>query len=230
MNAELFAPHPTKGEQAKQRLLLAALEKIGEKGYENASVREIADAAGQNIAAISYYFGSKEKLYAAVVDGIVNYLRAAFSEVATEARERLDDGSLDPQKAAELLKRILRIFLVEHIERSEIAKLRNVMMREQAAPTCAFDHLYDKGIKPLHELFTRTLAVASGDDPESPQAIIRAHTLLGQVIGFTVARCTIIRRLGIEKLEKQHADMIAGMLDQNVEAICAGLLKNGTSK
>ncbi|RYD36798.1 MAG: TetR family transcriptional regulator, partial [Verrucomicrobiaceae bacterium] len=43
MNAELFATSPTKGEQAKRRLLLAALEKIGEKGYEGASVREIAE-------------------------------------------------------------------------------------------------------------------------------------------------------------------------------------------
>ena len=52
---ELFPTSPNKGEQARRKLLLAALKKFGEKGYENASVREIADEAGQDVAAISYY-------------------------------------------------------------------------------------------------------------------------------------------------------------------------------
>jgi AcrR family transcriptional regulator len=83
---ELFPTSPNKGEQARRKLLLAALKKIGEKGYENASVREIADEAGQNVAAIAYYFGNKEKLYAAVLEGIGAYLGSVFGTLATETR------------------------------------------------------------------------------------------------------------------------------------------------
>lgn len=230
MSAELFAANPSKGEQARQRLLLAALEKIGEKGYDNASVREIADAAGQNIAAISYYFGSKEKLYAEVIEGIVSYLKGAFAEVSVEAKQLLESGQADPATAAALLKRMLRIMLMEHIERAEICKLRNVMMREQAAPTGAFEELYNRGIKPHHELFTRVLAVVSGDDPDTPQAILRAHALLGQVLGFTVARFTILRRLGIEKFGTEHSAMIAGLLDEHIESITTGILNQRINK
>lgn len=223
MSAELFAAKATKGEQAKKRLLLAALEKIGEKGYENASVREIADAAGQNVAAIAYYFGNKENLYAAVIGGIVDYLQGTFGPVAAEAREFLDSGKMTRGLATEYLKKMLRVLLAEHIERAELLKLRNVMMREQASPTGAFEILYEKGLKPLHVLFTRTLAVASGEKPDSRKSIIRAHALFGQVMGFTVARSTILRRLGTEKLGKEHSESIAEVIDEHIEFICEGL-------
>lgn len=54
----------TKGEQAKSQLIAAALAQFGEYGL-HATTRDIAALAGQNIAAITYYFGSKEDLYLA---------------------------------------------------------------------------------------------------------------------------------------------------------------------
>lgn len=48
---------------AKPELILAKAEKlIALKGFTATSIREIAKEAGVNIAMISYYFGSKEKL------------------------------------------------------------------------------------------------------------------------------------------------------------------------
>ncbi len=227
MNAELFEANLSKGEQARRRLLLSALEKIGEKGYEGASVREIADAAGQNVAAIAYYFGNKENLYAEVIDGIIAYLGRAFGGLALEAKQLLETGEMTAGRAAELLKEMLRTLLVEHIEREEIGKLRNVMIREQASPTAAFEKLYARGMKPLHEFFTRTLAAASGEDPESHAAIIRSHALFGQVLGFTVARSTILRRLGVKKLGREHSELIAGIIGEHVDLIIDGLIRKG---
>ena len=49
--------------------LLETAEKLfAEKGFEGTSVRDIADVAGVNIAMISYYFGSKEKLMQALFE------------------------------------------------------------------------------------------------------------------------------------------------------------------
>ena len=69
-----------KGEQAKKQLIAAALAQFGEYGM-NATTREIAAQAGQNIAAITYYFGSKEDLYLACAQWI-----AASSSVRTPKR------------------------------------------------------------------------------------------------------------------------------------------------
>lgn len=61
------ATSPTRGDHTKQRLLQAALEVFGEFGLQAATTRDIARHAGQNIAAITYHFHSKEGLYRAVV-------------------------------------------------------------------------------------------------------------------------------------------------------------------
>jgi len=47
----------------KQIQIMEAAEKLfAGKGFDGTSVRDIADEAGVNLAMISYYFGSKEKL------------------------------------------------------------------------------------------------------------------------------------------------------------------------
>lgn len=55
--------------QDKRDDILDVAEKLfAEQGFEAISVREISKAADINIAMISYYFGSKEKLYEEVVN------------------------------------------------------------------------------------------------------------------------------------------------------------------
>src|SRR4051812_38465331 len=54
------------GAEARERLLHTALKLFAEKGFSKTSTREIAQAAGANIASISYYFGDKAGLYRAV--------------------------------------------------------------------------------------------------------------------------------------------------------------------
>jgi len=52
----------------KQIDILQAAEKLfAEEGFDGASIRTIAKEAGVNIAMISYYFGSKEKLLEALI-------------------------------------------------------------------------------------------------------------------------------------------------------------------
>jgi AcrR family transcriptional regulator len=44
------------------QIMEAAEELFAEKGFDGTSVRDVANKAGVNLAMISYYFGSKEKL------------------------------------------------------------------------------------------------------------------------------------------------------------------------
>ncbi|MFN8242545.1 MAG: TetR family transcriptional regulator [Ferruginibacter sp.] len=51
----------------KQLQIIQTAEALfAEKGFDGTSVRDIAEAAGVNVAMISYYFGSKEKLLEAL--------------------------------------------------------------------------------------------------------------------------------------------------------------------
>ncbi len=56
----------------EENILFAAEKLFAEKGFEGTSTREIAKAAQVNISMISYYFGSKEKLYEKLVEYRMN--------------------------------------------------------------------------------------------------------------------------------------------------------------
>lgn len=59
----------------REQILVAAENLFAEKGFDATSVRELAKKAGVNIAMISYYFGSKEKLFESVVEYRTSYMR-----------------------------------------------------------------------------------------------------------------------------------------------------------
>ena len=75
--------HPDK----KQTIIEAAMELFADKGFEGTSIRELAAKAGVNIAMVNYYFGSKEKLFEAMVE-----------EKSTYFRERLNSILIDESK------------------------------------------------------------------------------------------------------------------------------------
>jgi len=54
--------------ETKNKILDTAQRLIGEQGFEATSVRDITAAAGVNLAAIHYHFGSKEDLLGAIVN------------------------------------------------------------------------------------------------------------------------------------------------------------------
>jgi AcrR family transcriptional regulator len=56
----------------KSEILEAARSIFAEFGYESATLRRIATAAGVDVALISHYFGSKENLFVAVHDLPIN--------------------------------------------------------------------------------------------------------------------------------------------------------------
>lgn len=52
----------------REQLINAAEELFAEKGFDGTSVRDIAQKADVNLAMISYYFGSKEKLLLVLIE------------------------------------------------------------------------------------------------------------------------------------------------------------------
>ena len=60
----------------KQLAIIHTAEKLfSVTGFDGTSVRDIANEAGINVAMVSYYFGSKEKLMEAVFEQRTNQMR-----------------------------------------------------------------------------------------------------------------------------------------------------------
>jgi AcrR family transcriptional regulator len=89
----------------KQIQIIETAERLfAERGFDGTSVRDIADEAGINVAMISYYFGSKEKLMEALFE-----LRVGTVKMRIESL--IKDESLTPLEKVNIL-------IDEHIERN----------------------------------------------------------------------------------------------------------------
>ncbi len=77
---ELEKTRRVKGE-VRKKILNAALECFSAKGYEGASIRDIADKAGVTLPNIYYYFKDKEGLYQAVLNDTVSDLMEILTKL-----------------------------------------------------------------------------------------------------------------------------------------------------
>jgi AcrR family transcriptional regulator len=69
MNSREKSTRRTEAAEASKQAILDAAETVfAEKGYDGASLQEICDLAGVTRGLPNYFFGSKEKLYHAVLD------------------------------------------------------------------------------------------------------------------------------------------------------------------
>lgn len=59
------------------RILVAATITFAERGFEGATLKEITDRAGANIAAVNYYFRSKDELFRHVLRRLLEKVNAA---------------------------------------------------------------------------------------------------------------------------------------------------------
>ena len=81
----------------KQKQILVTAEGLfSSKGFDGTSVRDIADAAGVNIAMISYYFGSKEKLMEALFE-------QRTTNIKVKVESLLKDDTTTPFQKVEIL-------------------------------------------------------------------------------------------------------------------------------
>ncbi|WP_273866979.1 transcriptional regulator CecR [Serratia odorifera] len=213
-----------RGEQAREQLISAAIDVFGEFGIQGATTRVIAQRAGQNIAAITYYFSSKEGLYLAVAQWIADFIQQAFRPLADEidrfwllpATERL------PEHYLYHLKRGLLAFS-ELMTQPHTLNLSKIMSREQLSPSDAYPLIHQQVIAPLHDKLCRLLAAYSGIDAQSTKIVLHTHALLGEVLSFRVARETIRRQAGWQHIGPNEAAQIAEVLAEHIDLLVNGL-------
>ena len=225
----LTAERPGKRERAKARLLEAAVRIFGEKGLKGATVREIAKAAGQNVAAIAYYFGSKERLYDLIIEGIVREFHHALGDILQRIDELERLQHPDPVRALAVLKAFLGAVYLRVLSRREALPIARLIVREQLGPTPAFEILYHKAFRQLHTRLCFLVGLVLGRDPREPQTILRTHMIMGQVYFFAMSREAILRRLGWRTLEGKNAELVIQVLEQNIEALLLSLAEGNTN-
>ena len=62
-----------------------AVELFSELGFDNTPIRELCQRAGVNVAMINYYFGSKEKLFEAIIEHKSHYMRELLKDLQADS-------------------------------------------------------------------------------------------------------------------------------------------------
>ena len=97
---------PKDPEANRARIVAAAIEEFAARGFKGASMDAIAARTHTTRALINYYFGSKEKLYIAVLEQVYSEIR--------DAEGGLDLDHLEPAAAVRRIVEFTYTYYVEH--------------------------------------------------------------------------------------------------------------------
>jgi TetR/AcrR family transcriptional regulator len=97
--------------RSADRILNSSLKLFSDKGYDATSVREICEAAGVTKPTLYHFYGSKEGVYRALVDGALARFRADLGRALAEpipAIDRLRTVALTYFRAAREQRELVR--------------------------------------------------------------------------------------------------------------------------
>lgn len=79
-------------QEAQEKVLQAAIQVFTEKGFQEASLEEIAELSGLTIRPIYHYFGSKKGLFLAVTELFEQQLTDSFSQIVVDQPQAIMAG------------------------------------------------------------------------------------------------------------------------------------------
>lgn len=132
---------------ARARLMTEALKIFARDGFEGASTRDIAAAAGVNHSLIPYHFGSKDGLWRETMSELIAGFRQALEQPAASRTET----------PGARLRATIRSFVLFCAERPEFHR---VMTAEWAQGTDRIRWLGETHIKPVSQRMIALIAAA----------------------------------------------------------------------
>jgi len=130
-------------------LLRNARSMFAKRGYDATSVREIARESGVDAALLAHHFGSKEALWAAVVEQIAEH---AAPMIAATAALRVS-----PLGARERVERALEIYIDKVFDEPDIGLFFATAATEEGV---RFGLLVERLVRPYHRVLVPLLADA----------------------------------------------------------------------
>lgn len=123
----------------RSQILQAAGEVFAERGFADATVREICQRAGVNIASINYHFGDKRRLYIETIK---------HAHCLREKQFPFPEWPLETSPE-EKLRKFIRVFVKRLLESDEAPWQHRLIEREIMEPTGACEEMVQDSFKPV---------------------------------------------------------------------------------
>lgn len=203
------------------KILDAAIDHFGRFGFDGASTRQIAKASGTAMSSITYHFGGKQGLYLAaadhIVDGVRQRQKAVIESVLAAA------GDLKPVSRPEAIEQMLAMLdsFAAMMLAPESEHWARFIVREQQAPTEAFERIYQGVMRPMSEACVTLVRIAR---PDLEEQAARGLTvmLFGEALILRVGRASVCRMLGVEALGDDEMVLLRKSLRASASCILNG--------
>jgi AcrR family transcriptional regulator len=201
----------------ERRLLEAAGEIFAEVGYRAATVRQICEKAGANIAAVNYHFGDKEGLYMAVLRSVPDAHAEKFP-----ADRGLAPGATAGQRLAAYIESLLnRVF-----DEGRPGWHTKIMAREMIEPTRALDTLVADVALPVHHELAAIVRELLGSKAGEDAVRLCTLSILSQCVYYHHARSVLSRLYP----EQEYGSQDIAMLADHITRFSQGALQQFTQE
>jgi TetR/AcrR family transcriptional regulator len=191
----------TSGPDTRTALVLAAIETFSRAGYEGVSLRDIERRAGVNRGLVAYHFGSKEALWEAAMDLLMERFHAEM--------ERYRDF-LPLVSEAERGRVLLKIYVNFAARNPQFFRL---LVLEGESRSERAHVLVDQYLRRLLDYFYRVTGVEPPGDPETLAIDHFMFTGAASMIFAASAQCEFL--FGVDPTQPafidRFADLIANM-------------------
>jgi len=180
-------------DDTRTRILNAAGPVFAEKGFTDATIRDICQAAEVNVASVNYHFGDKEQLYI---------------ETVSQAHERkvrqvtLPDWSPETPPA-EKLRDFVRTLLKRMLGAHAAPWQTTLMMREVLRPTAACKALVKDYFRPEFMVLVGILKEMTPAETPAHKLHQIGFSILGQCLHYRVAG-DVVAIIIDEQERKEH--------------------------
>ena len=155
----------------RRQIIEVAMALFSAKGFEGTTTREISRAAGVSEAIIFRHFATKEDLYAAIIDFIIQGHREQFFTELKQAMDTRDDAAVFETLAFRILEThreqpaLLRLLLFSSLEGHKLSQLFMVTQ-----------------VRPVYELLSGYIRQRAQDGAfRRADAIVLVRAFLGMV-------------------------------------------------
>jgi len=193
---------------AADKLLDAAGPLFTERPFDVVSTREIADAAQVNLSAISYHFGNKEGLYAAIFNRIISDLAPIRDGLAAFVKISLPLAKNNVEQQRIVISTLVHN-LIDAItdDNNPRWRMRLIFQEVQRQGPC-FDLVLEKHINVIHDLVGSLIALVVQKDVSSADVKFLTQAVLGLCLQHGLNEAVVMKRLNWEKIGPTELEII----------------------
>ena len=182
------------------RLLEAAGDVFSARGFRAATVREICEQAGANVAAVNYHFGDKERFYA---EALRYWAKVSIEQ--TQPATAIDRNAPPRERLAAVIRGTLRS-LSDGGRGSCHGKL---MAQELYEPTQALDIIVSEFVRPKFMNLCEIVRAIVGSSPNDDDVRRCAASVIGQCLFYRHSHAIIERLLPGHELSGDRVEPLA---------------------